>query len=283
MEAFSAVYDTYRDATLAAFRKRGGKLLIFHGTADPIFSALESIDYYQRLDAQQRRGRGHGPLGPAVPRARHESLRRRSRDRQLRRPRPRSPTGSRRAPRRLASRRRRGPARPYFPGRTRPLCAYPAYARYTGSGSLEDGANFTCVTPPSGPRSRPTRAQLPCADSTTGFTARAMPSALRLLSRRLRHRALALALWRCRARQRAARDDPAGAEAGSDPLVWDLTNTHGSRFRTVFMRAANTPFGLELSEFFDIPRGERPANPWDPGASRLDRRGARPRRRRRRD
>ena len=49
MEAFSSVYDTYRDATLAEFRKRGGKLLIFHGTADPIFSALESIDYYQRL------------------------------------------------------------------------------------------------------------------------------------------------------------------------------------------------------------------------------------------
>jgi catechol 2,3-dioxygenase-like lactoylglutathione lyase family enzyme len=59
------------------------------------------------------------------------------------------------------------------------------------------------------------------------------------------------------------------AESGSDPLVWDLTNTHGSRFRTVFMRAANTPFGLELSEFFDIPRRERPANPWDPGAATL--------------
>ena len=59
------------------------------------------------------------------------------------------------------------------------------------------------------------------------------------------------------------------AEAGSDPLVWDLTNTHGSRFRTVFMRAPNTPFGLELSEFFDVPRGERPANPWDPGAPTL--------------
>jgi tannase/feruloyl esterase len=52
MEAFSSVYDTYRDATLAEFRKRGGKLLIFHGTADPIFSALESIDYYQAPDTQ---------------------------------------------------------------------------------------------------------------------------------------------------------------------------------------------------------------------------------------
>lgn len=59
------------------------------------------------------------------------------------------------------------------------------------------------------------------------------------------------------------------AEAGSDPLVWDLTNTHGSRFRTVFMRAPNTAFGLELSEFFDVPRGERAPHPWDPGAPTL--------------
>jgi catechol 2,3-dioxygenase-like lactoylglutathione lyase family enzyme len=59
------------------------------------------------------------------------------------------------------------------------------------------------------------------------------------------------------------------SQAGSDPLVWDLTNTHGSRFRTVFMRAANTPFGLELSEFFDIPRNAPVPNPWDPGAAKV--------------
>src|ERR1700682_2887418 len=59
------------------------------------------------------------------------------------------------------------------------------------------------------------------------------------------------------------------AQAGSDPLVWDLTNTHGSRFRTVFMRASNMPFGLELSEFFDIERSDRAPNSWDPGASTL--------------
>jgi catechol 2,3-dioxygenase-like lactoylglutathione lyase family enzyme len=35
------------------------------------------------------------------------------------------------------------------------------------------------------------------------------------------------------------------------------------------MRAANTPFGLELSEFFDIGRSDRAPNPWDPGASTL--------------
>jgi Tannase and feruloyl esterase len=28
--------------------------------------------------------------------------------------------------------------------RTRPLCAYPKVARYNGSGSLEDAANFSC-------------------------------------------------------------------------------------------------------------------------------------------
>src|SRR5688572_3776080 len=54
-----------------------------------------------------------------------------------------------------------------------------------------------------------------------------------------------------------------------DELIWDLTNTHGSRARTVFMRAPNTSFGLELSEFIEIAREHRPANPWDPGASRL--------------
>ena len=59
------------------------------------------------------------------------------------------------------------------------------------------------------------------------------------------------------------------AQAGSDPLVWDLTNTHGSRFRTVFMRASNMPFGLELSEFFDIERSDRAPNSWEPGAPTL--------------
>jgi predicted enzyme related to lactoylglutathione lyase len=59
------------------------------------------------------------------------------------------------------------------------------------------------------------------------------------------------------------------SQAASDPLVWDLTNTHGSRFRTVFMRASNTPFGLELSEFFDIARTDRVLNPWDPGGATL--------------
>ena len=31
-----------------------------------------------------------------------------------------------------------------FPGRSRPLCAYPKYAQYTGQGDPEDAKNFVC-------------------------------------------------------------------------------------------------------------------------------------------
>jgi feruloyl esterase len=31
-----------------------------------------------------------------------------------------------------------------FPGRNRPLCAYPEHAQYNGSGDTEGAANFSC-------------------------------------------------------------------------------------------------------------------------------------------
>ena len=137
MEAFSAVYDTYRDATLAEFRTRGGRLLIFHGTADPIFSALESVDYYQRLTRNSGGpeataawarlflvpGMNHCAGGPATD----------------------SFDGlaaivnwveKGAAPSRIEASARPGSSS--FAGRTRPLCAFPAYARYAGTGSLKE-------------------------------------------------------------------------------------------------------------------------------------------------
>ncbi|MDB5892727.1 MAG: Feruloyl esterase, partial [Rhodoferax sp.] len=51
MAAFSAVYDTYADDRLTAYKARGGKMLFIHGMADPIFSALDTIGYYERLAA----------------------------------------------------------------------------------------------------------------------------------------------------------------------------------------------------------------------------------------
>src|SRR5690349_10244844 len=125
MDAFSAVFDTYRDATLAAFRARGGKLLIFHGTADPIFSALESIDYYQRLTrnnggpaatASWARlflvpGMNHCAGGPATDS--FDGLAAIS-----------NWVEKGAAPARIDA--AALPKSSYFPGRTRPLCPYPS-------------------------------------------------------------------------------------------------------------------------------------------------------------
>jgi pimeloyl-ACP methyl ester carboxylesterase len=145
MQAFSSVFDTYRDATLTEFRKRGGKLLIFHGTADPIFSALESIDYYQRLTRNNGGpettstwarlflvpGMNHCAGGPATDSfdglaAIVDWVEKGA------------------APSRIEASAR--PGTMYFPGRTRPLCAYPSFARYRGTGNLEESANFVCAT-----------------------------------------------------------------------------------------------------------------------------------------
>ncbi|MDR3468563.1 MAG: tannase/feruloyl esterase family alpha/beta hydrolase [Xanthobacteraceae bacterium] len=48
-----------------------------------------------------------------------------------------------RAPQALVAKARPVPGVPW-PDRTRPLCPYPSYAAYTGSGSIEDAANFVC-------------------------------------------------------------------------------------------------------------------------------------------
>jgi len=31
-----------------------------------------------------------------------------------------------------------------FPDRSRPLCAYPSHAQYSGSGATQDASNFQC-------------------------------------------------------------------------------------------------------------------------------------------
>jgi feruloyl esterase len=81
MAAFHAVYDTADDVQLSGFRQRGGKLMFFHGTADPIFSANELVDYQQRLNTTHGAaatgqfarsflvpGMGHCAGGPATDR-----------------------------------------------------------------------------------------------------------------------------------------------------------------------------------------------------------------------
>jgi hypothetical protein len=143
MEAFSQVYDTYRDTTLAAYRGSGGKLMIIHGMADPIFSATESQRYYDRLvlnngglasTKQFARafyvpGMNHCSGGPATDN--FDALKSMV-----------DWVEKGQAPDSIPA--RAAANNPYFPNRSRPLCAYPQFAKYKGSGSLDDAANFSC-------------------------------------------------------------------------------------------------------------------------------------------
>lgn len=146
MSWFSAIYDTYADDRLAAYRKRGGKLLLIHGMSDAIFSATDTLDYYQRLakhngglqEVQQFAkafmvpGMNHCSGGPATDT--YDSLQTMV-----------DWVEKGVAPQSIAATATQ--ANPYFPGRSRPLCAYPQFAKYNGNGNPESAASFTCVSP----------------------------------------------------------------------------------------------------------------------------------------
>lgn len=143
---FSAVYDTYEDTRLAAFRQRGGKLLLVHGMADPIFSAKEMLAYYEDLarhnggtDAVQAFARAyvvpgmtHCSGGPATDQ--FDTVQAMVDWVEKGQP-----------PDRILA--RAAPNQAWFPGRSRPLCPYPAFARYKGAGPVEDHGSFECVRP----------------------------------------------------------------------------------------------------------------------------------------
>jgi feruloyl esterase len=127
---------------LSAFAQRGGKLLTYHGWSDPSIAPQASINFYRSTLAATRPpagspdwirlfmvpGMGHcsGGEGPdtfdmvAALEAwvEHDTP----------------------PARIIASKIRNGNVE-----RTRPLCAFPQQARYTGTGSLDDAASFTCA------------------------------------------------------------------------------------------------------------------------------------------
>ena len=141
VEQYGAVIGT-DNPDLTGFRDRGGKIIVWHGWADPLISAEGTVDYYKRV--QERMGGakktsevarlfmapgiGHcgGGVGPA-PYGQFDALRAWVEDSK--------------APDTLAAARRDQAG---AITRSRPICQYPLVAKYKGSGSTDDAASFTC-------------------------------------------------------------------------------------------------------------------------------------------
>jgi feruloyl esterase len=126
---------------LAAFRSRGGKMVIVHGVSDPVFSIKDTMNWWTDVNRLNNGhadefvrlfavpGMNHCGGGPATDQfdafsALVNWVEKSSAPDQI-----------------LGA---AGNASPW-PGRTRPLCPFPKQARYRGSGSIEDAANFACM------------------------------------------------------------------------------------------------------------------------------------------
>ena len=145
VEQFGAVFGT-DNPDLAGFRDRGGKIIITHGLADQKIPSHGSVDYYRRVQQQMGGaertaefarlfllpGLNHGfQGGPApTPAALLDAILRWVEDG--------------RPPEKLIGELRDHAGKLI---RTRPFFPYPCVARYTGTGSADDAANFTSRAP----------------------------------------------------------------------------------------------------------------------------------------
>jgi len=139
-DGVAAAGNTFQWTNLSTFSGNGGKLLFYHGVSDPWFSAIDTVDYYNRLIrdnggaekvSQWARlflvpGMGHCRGGEktvdnfdvlsAIIDWVEKGI----------------------APDRIIA------AGNAFPGLSRPLCPYPEYAHYTGNGDDKNADNFEC-------------------------------------------------------------------------------------------------------------------------------------------
>jgi feruloyl esterase len=147
---------SYLEATsmnLDTFMGRGGKIIFYHGESDPVFSMYDTVNYYENLSSKYGTATGSFARLFLVPGMNHCSGGSYALDsfdsltaivnwvEQGAAPDSMIAGNSFNQTSNPLS----GSALP--PGRTRPLCPYPQYARYTGTGDSENAANFTCIAP----------------------------------------------------------------------------------------------------------------------------------------
>jgi len=131
--------DTDAWTNLSSFSGHGGKLIFYHGMSDPWFSALDTQRYYESLS-------GTGKAGPVsdwsrlflVPGMGHCNGGEATLDRFDMLSAIVDWVEKGQAPQQVTA---TGTA---FPGRSRPLCAYPKHAQYGGQGDPQAAASFSC-------------------------------------------------------------------------------------------------------------------------------------------
>ena len=126
---------------LSKFRQRGGKILLLHGTADQILATRGSEVYYDQVVRTMGRqavasflrfyelpGTAHGDNGISF-----------------------TPTWDVLGALDAWAEKGTAPVNPVVtdivtvPGRTRPLCEYPNWPKYKGTGDINEATNFVCT------------------------------------------------------------------------------------------------------------------------------------------
>ncbi|WP_393938230.1 tannase/feruloyl esterase family alpha/beta hydrolase [Piscinibacter sakaiensis] len=137
---------------LSQLKGRGAKVMVYHGTADPIFSADDTTAWYEALRRANGGNAGDFARYYRVPGMNHCSGGPATDQFDMLSPLvawveqgqvPGAVTASARGAGNAGGVNADLPAS-WSATRTRPLCPYPQVARYRGTGSLEDAASFSC-------------------------------------------------------------------------------------------------------------------------------------------